>query len=86
MKSLDEYSKDTVHNFMKDITDHVFLYIQNNEELMREYQSMVNSYGLDEVNKKIGFTVKEEFGLGNLEENKKPKSWLIKSYTRHCKK
>jgi hypothetical protein len=78
-----DYAAEVVKDFIKDITDHVFLTIQHNEDLMREYQTNVNRYGLSKVNMAIGEKVKTMLNLNNDGVNDHPKSWLIKDYTYH---
>jgi len=78
-----DYAEAVVKGFVKDITDYVFLSIQNDDSLMRDYQTNVNRYGLDMVNMAIGEKVKTLLNLDNDGENKNPKSHLIKSYTYH---
>lgn len=85
MQSLEEYAEEVVKDFMTEITDHIFLHIQSNETLMREYQSHVYLNSLISVNTTIGKKVKEIFELENDSECSHPKSWLIKSYTKHTK-
>lgn len=80
-----EYAEKVALDFMRNITDHVFLNIQNNEELMREYQTRVNENSLHAVNQAIGRKVKEIFQLENDGECNTPKSWLIKDFTFHRK-
>lgn len=82
----DAYADKTVGEFMKNITDYVFLNIQHTEELMREYQSQVHENSLASVNQAIGKKVREMFDLENVVESDAPKSWLIKSYMLHDKK
>jgi hypothetical protein len=81
-----EYAEKIVTEFMRNITDHVFLNIQRNEALMREYQTMVNTNSLQSVNQAIGKKVKELFDLDNDDKCATPKSWLIKDFTYHKKK
>ena len=83
--SSSSYADKVVNEFMEKITDHVFLNIQNNEHLMREYQSAVHESSLMEVNTAIGKKVKEVFNLKDSGECNQPNSWLIKSYTKHVK-
>ena len=78
-----DYAEAVLKGFVKDITDYVFLSIQNDDSLMRDYQTNVNRYGLDMVNMAIGEKVKTLLNLDNDGENKNPKSHLIKSYTYH---
>jgi len=78
-----EYAETLVKNFIRNITDHVFMSIQNDEELMRDYQTNVNRYGLQNLNMAIGMKIKTLLDLDNDGENKNPKSHLIKIYTYH---
>jgi spore maturation protein SpmA len=81
--SVNEYAEKVVSNFIKDITDHLFLSIERDDDSMREYMTNVNQFGLSEVNMAIGLKIKESLNLENDSENPKPKSRLIKSYTYH---
>ena len=85
MSASNDYAERIVRDFMRDITDHVFLNIQNNEELMREYQTQVNQNSLKAINTAIGKAVKDCFELENGPESDIPKSWLIKSFTQYVK-
>jgi len=84
--SVSEYAQQVVDNFITDITDHVFLSIERDDNSMREYKSNVNSYGLEAVNTAIGKKVKELLDIENDGESNEPKSQLIRSYTRHKRK
>jgi hypothetical protein len=72
----------TVH---PDITLDIFLLIENNESLLKDYQSLAKHY--KEVNPTIGKTIREHFDL----RNDKPilvagQCKLIKNYMRFHKK
>jgi hypothetical protein len=79
----DDYAEALVKGFIRDITDHLFLSIQHNDELMREYMTNVNRYGLETLNMAIGDKVKTLLNLENDGINDKPKSNLIKTYSYH---
>ena len=81
-----EYVERLVHNFVTDITDHLFLSIERDDAGMREYMTNVNRVGLEELNRAIGLKIKDRLNLEHEGENHDPKSRLIKSYTRHAKK
>jgi hypothetical protein len=81
--SVNDYAEQVVNNFITDITDHLFLSIERDDSLMQNYKTNINIYGQENVNQTIGKKVKELLNLGNSNENDKPKSQLIKSYTRH---
>ncbi|MBU2492345.1 MAG: hypothetical protein KJ571_06930 [Bacteroidetes bacterium] len=77
------FAEKVLDKFSNEITDQVFLMIENNKELLQNYLEIVSNEGLDNVNQTLGKKVKEYFKLENLEENQNPKSKLIKSYTVH---
>jgi len=81
--NVNEYAEQVVNDFIIDITDHLFLSIEREDKLIREYMKNVNRYGLDAVNMTIGRKIKEILNLENLDENDNPKSRIIQSYTRH---
>lgn len=84
--TLDGFIDEILKTFNRDITDRVFLMIEEDKSLMQNYLSIVSTSGLDTVNKAIGKRIKSYYDLENLEENNNPKSKLIKSYTEHSKK
>ncbi|MDR2595934.1 MAG: hypothetical protein LBC76_01305 [Treponema sp.] len=83
--NLDQCAEQIVNQFITDITDHLFVSIEQDDNKMREYMLYVRDYDLDNLNRAIGKKIKEKLSLENGEENEKPKSRLIKSYTRHSK-
>lgn len=76
--------REVLNRLAGEITDRVFLMIENDNELMQEYQKLVasgtNRYGL---NSSLGKQTRVKFNLENNGICTKPKSTLIKSYTRH---
>ena len=79
--TLQEYSDKLLSKFSKEITDQVFLSIQNNRELMHEYLRLVSEEGIDSVNQEIGRSVKKRYKLSNSDSRQDaPKSMLIKSH------
>lgn len=78
-----DFAEKVVRDFVRNITDHVFLNIQHNESLMREYQTAVNESSLQVVNQAIGKKVKDLLRLQNDGISCEPKSWLIKDFTQH---
>ena len=79
--NVNSYADQVVSDFIWEITDHVFLAIERDDTVMREYMDNVNHYGLDAVNKAINLKIKERLALENDGENTSPQSKLIKSYT-----
>jgi len=79
--TLQEYSEELLSKFSKEITDQVFLSIQNDRKLMHEYLRLVSENGIDSVNKHIGKSVKKRYKLSNSDSRQdNPKSMLIKSH------
>jgi len=81
--NLNEYVEQVVDGFIREITDNVFLFIEQDKERMKEYMTNINRFEVDTVNKAIGLKIKERLSLENDGENKSPKSRLIKVYTYH---
>jgi len=83
MMNVNQYAEKVVNDFITDITDYVFLAIENDDAAMREYMSKVNEFGLTQVNTTIGKKVREILKLENIDESDNPKSRIIQTYTRH---
>jgi hypothetical protein len=66
-----------------DITDRVFLEIENDKIFMKQYRALVEERSIRSVNQSIGRYIKVHWGLNNYGPCTNPKSKLIKSYTKH---
>lgn len=65
----------------KRITNEIFLIIQKDRKLMKEYLRAVEKDGLDFVNQTIGRKVKEAYNLTNLNDREdNPSCTLIQSH------
>jgi hypothetical protein len=65
----------------KKLTDEVFLLVQNDHELMKEYLELVHLHGVQAVNSQIGKQVAQRYGLTKDEgRNHEPESTLILSH------
>ena len=83
MTSLTKFNTKVLDKFSKTITDNVFLMIQNDRELMKEYLDLVQDKTLIVVNQNLGKAIKERFVLVKYpERQKKPKSTLIQSHQK----
>lgn len=80
MKPADQLIKDVCTC----LTDCIFFYLQNDREFMTDYLNMPKKKRED-FNKTMGKAIKDEFELSNVGECPKPRSILIKSYTKHHK-
>lgn len=79
--TIKEFEDKVLKNFSKEITDQVFLFIQNDVKLMHEYLRLVGENGIDTVNQQIGKAVKIRYKLSNSDSRQdEPKSTLIKSH------
>jgi len=78
-----EYAEEIVNEFVREITDNLFLFIEQDEERMRKYMTNANRFELDALNKAIGLKIKEMLDLENTDISRKPKSKLLKTYTQH---
>ena len=85
MKDLDVFYHEVLQSFTAEITDKVFLHIQNDPELMKRYRTLVNEKSLNQVNSGLGKAVKAYFALENTGREHVPQSILIDSYETHAK-
>jgi len=84
--TLDEFKKEALSAFTKEITDIFFCFIENDRELLQKYLRVIGREAdLDTTNTALGRAVKEWFKLENDGENEEPKSRLIRSYTKHIR-
>lgn len=82
--SLQSLLDEVLDRFAKDITDQVFLMIQEDRELMQKYLAAVSEHDLGSVNRAIGKAVKARFQLENLPTREEsPLSTLIKSHQEY---
>ena len=71
------------HDCPEDITDRVFLEIENNPELFQRYRQLISSRTQHSINAAIGKHVIITWNLDNIGRCYKPRSKLIKSYEKH---
>ena len=80
-KAPKEIAEAAISLFNKQITDSIFLIIQNDRELMHDYLRTVNELGHASVNRVIGRFVKDRYNLVNSDyREKEPECTLISSY------
>jgi hypothetical protein len=82
MEKLNDFKKKVVDEFTTHLTDKVFLMIQNDKELMKEYLSVIEEgSSLAYINSEIAKEIKKRYDLDNLDrKNEMPVSNLIQSY------
>ena len=80
----EQLGKKGLTRFTRRIVDQVFLFIQDDPELLREYQEVVRESTPNGVNAVLGRMITEAYDLINLNKEKRPESRLLKKYTRHA--
>jgi hypothetical protein len=87
-----EFNDKVITQFTDEITDLIFLYIQNDEKLMSKYLDLISEKNRQTVNAQLGKSIKEKFGVDNVidekgnTKRKEAKSILIKTkYTQHLR-
>lgn len=80
----EQLGKKVLTRFTRQIVDQVFLFIQNDPELLKEYQDVVRESTPNGVNSVLGRMITEAYDLINLNKEKRPQSRLLKKYTRHA--
>jgi len=91
--TIDNFINEVINQFLEnkviiteDITDRVFLMIEKNPRLYREYQHLIkNETSKRGLNARLGKRIREHFCLRNVGRHHNPESKLIKSYERHVK-
>ncbi|MEI6823477.1 MAG: hypothetical protein WCL51_16215 [Bacteroidota bacterium] len=80
--SLQVFKKKVVDIFCENITDKVFLMIQNDRKLMYEYLKIIEeNNSIANVNSQIAKEIKKRFSLENKDfKNVEPESFLIQSH------
>jgi hypothetical protein len=75
-----DFAEKLISHKNKEITDEIFLLIQNNKEFMQDYLELVQKNGLKAVNQQIGKIIKNVYKLDNDVRQYEPKSTLITSH------
>ena len=82
-----EFIESVLNKFTYDITDKVFLMIQEDKDLMIEYLDLLDRHkgniDLDTLNSNIGKSIKNYLNLENIDVSQEPKSTLIRTFMRH---
>ena len=79
----EQLGKKLLNQFTRQITDAVFLFLENEPALYQEYQEVLKESSQSSVNSVLGKMITEAYGLDNLNKETHPKSQLLKKYTRH---
>lgn len=79
---MEQFTDTLLAKFTEQITDQVFLFVENDRALMSKYLHLVAREGdLRKVNNTIAKEIKAHFNLTSLTEEQNPKSKLIQSHT-----
>lgn len=79
----ENFANEVYTNFYRDLTDQLFLYIQNDNDLKDKYNNLISKFTKETINQDLGQLFKELFNVDNLKRNYNPESSLINSYTQH---
>ena len=80
---LNNYISHLLIGFDEQITDRLFLYIQEDRQRMNEYLDMVAKVGdLQEVNKQIGRAITRHYNLKGFDTETNPKNTLTLTYSK----
>ena len=78
-----DIAQKAIEKLNKQITNEVFLIIQNDKVLMHSYLISVENKGLDIVNRAIGMEVKKQYKLVNINDREEnPSCTLIQSHQK----
>lgn len=78
-----DIAEEAIRRMNKRITNEIFLIIQNDRDLMKEYLRAVQDSGLDVVNQTIGKKVKTSYNLVNVNDREdNPSCTLIQSHQK----
>ncbi len=78
-----EIAQKAIGKMNKQITNEIFMIIQNDRELMYEYLRAVEANGLDSVNQIIGREVKTAYQLANIDDREdNPSCTLVQSHQK----
>jgi hypothetical protein len=78
--NVNQFTKKAIDKFTIDITDKIFLLIQNDQELMQDYLNLLSDNKRNVINSSIAKAIKDKFNLDNIGESQKPESTLIKTF------
>lgn len=77
----EEIAKEAIRRMNKKITNEVFLIIQNDRDLMREYLGAIETHSLNTVNQIIGREIKKAYHLEHIDDREdNPACTLIQTH------
>jgi len=82
MKAKD-IAEEAIRRMNKKITNEIFLIIQNDRDLMKEYLRELQNNSLDTINQTIGKEIKKSYNLVNINDKEdNPSCTLIQSHQK----
>lgn len=83
MKQTQDLAETALSKVIENLTDQVFIAIENDPELLKTYQGLIAENNAKVVNSEIGRHIRTRLGLTNTERATAPQSSLIKTYQKH---
>ena len=77
-RKIERLGRKAITAFTKRLTDEIFLFIERDPALLKEYKEAVKTYSAHSVNATLGKMIAEAYGLGNLQKESNPDSALLK--------
>ena len=84
--NLNPFLDKVLDEFTEDITDRIFQMIEEDEGLMKEYNTLKEEMSAGTINSRLGKKVREHFRLQKTDRRKKAESSLISEYQVHRKR
>lgn len=66
-RKIERLGRKAITAFTKRLTDEIFLFIERDPALLKEYKEAVKTYSAHSVNATLGKMIAEAYGLGNLQ-------------------
>jgi hypothetical protein len=79
----EKLGRNAIHKFTKCVTDQLLIFIEHDDELLKEYKDAVDESTTQGVNSVLGKMITEAYHLENVGVETAPKSKLLKKYTKH---
>ena len=85
-RKIERLGRKAITAFTKRLTDEIFLFIERDPALLKEYKEAVKTYSAHSVNATLGKMIAEAYGLGNLQKESNPDSALFKEEKKRREK
>lgn len=78
-RKIERLGRKAITAFTKRLTDEIFLFIERDPALLKEYKEAVKTYSAHSVNATLGKMIAEAYGLGNLQKGKQSGQCALKA-------